>query len=178
MRTTWDVYASVRQYLHQVLGDTWEVRFAEDEASFRRPYAQVEMIERGITMSGPAIHTDVTMPLTIYCYPEPGASRTEAKATSLLVQEQLHQGFLVGVERGRPRRIPLWDFAGKTLIEASSVEDGYVRVIDFDLTSHEDSDDPRIVTVVAGVRVTWRRTGRLPSWTHTVAEVRTQQLPT
>ena len=68
---------------------------------------------------------------------------------------------------GGPLRVPLWDFDGKDLYDPATEADrlvcDYMRVTDFSVNQVRDPDNDRRIMVTADIRVSWRRSGRLPS---------------
>lgn len=94
----------------------------------------------------------------------PGAS-PPSTATALLTR------------RGAPDRIPLYDHAdvpwrGADSDTTARFEHDYLRVVDLSFNRLHDPVDERLISTVADLRVTWRRRGRVSSWTNLVNAVR------
>jgi hypothetical protein len=189
MRSSEDALRSLKRYVAEALGGSWEVRLADEEGVFSRPFAMV-------WESGPAPETsrgvlsEVAAPFTVHAYPATadafgvpfGAEQAKGQALAALVL--LRAAFLVGVGVGRPFRVPLWDYsavswgAPATARGASAVGTGggsvhgdYMRVDDFSLNKVRDDVAEGLWTVVCQMRLGWRRPGRLPSGTVTVERV-------
>lgn len=139
----------------------WEVRLWYDigEIPEDRPYARVHMVGSGST-SGPALFYEVAQPMAIECYPVPGETVKESTLRAVAVEDALLEGFRgAGVQDGRPRRIPMWDFDGVSA-EETSTERGtsdFMRLLDFSSRQLPDAADPRRVAVMCDARVSWRR---------------------
>lgn len=181
MRTKWDAVRSVRRYfataLEETRGERWEVVFGQDRGDLRFPFAVVEVIEAPPVV-GPATYADVTQPMQVTLYPEPQETVELGLEAALDVEESVFQALRVGHAEGRPARIPLFDYQDVSLAEESSArgDHDYLRVEDFTTRILPDVPDPRRIAVVAGFRVLWRRTGRVPSGSQRVAEVRLDQV--
>lgn len=77
---------------------------------------------------------------------------------------------------GAPRRIPLWSFEDEDPYSAISDDDralcDYMRVSDFSVDQVRDPDDDTRIMVTADIRVSWHRSGRLPSSGEALTDVR------
>lgn len=176
MRRAADAVRSLKRYTAEVLGDSWEVRLTADaQATFARPMAAVGPSSEEL-ITGPAHVADVSLPCTIHCYPAKGDDPESALLDALDLGNTLFEGFRRGVGYGGPMRVPLWDYEGVGLYEPAServnTDTGtqdkskhgdYMRVADLSINRVRDPSDPTLYTVVADVRLGWRRWGRLPS---------------
>lgn len=181
MRTTTDVVRSLNRYASEILGEEWEVRFAEAQETFERPFALVGPAGPALA-SGRATIRDMLLPATINCYPLPGEDPEDAMLKALEVDELLFRGLEQGVGYGGPRRVPLWDFEGvpldRSALTTGKRKDGdfwhgdYIRLNDVSINRVRDPNDPRLYAVVADIRCGWRRRGRLPSEGETMRSVK------
>jgi hypothetical protein len=75
---------------------------------------------------------------------------------------------------GAPMRVPLYDSAGMPLSSPASVRgpNDFARVNDLSVGLAVDPEDERKVVVTADIRLAWRRRGRVPTATQTLAAVR------
>jgi hypothetical protein len=173
MRTAIDALRSLKRYTAEVLPDEWEVRLAEEQAAFERPFALVGPAGPEL-YRGPAHTADVVFPCAINLYPEKGSTPEEALIWALETSEFIYQGFRMGVGYGGPMRVPLWDYNGVALNEVSTEglrlqgdddhwHGDYMRVDDLSVNRVKDPDEPTLYTVAVDVRLGWRRVGRLPS---------------
>lgn len=172
MRTNLDALRSVKRYLAIALGEEYEVRLDREEGSITLPMASVALTGPATT-EGPAWEKLVTQPLSIYVTPVPATSGEEALGLAAEIETVLYEAIAIGVDEGRPNRIPLYDYEGVTFDEGSEARPGpdYLRVVDFSITNVPDQDDTRRLTVTADLRVQWRRRGRYPGGTKEVKEV-------
>jgi hypothetical protein len=162
VRTSVDMELSMKRYMALALGGEWEVRLADEGGTFTPPFALVEALADAV-YDGPVVHTDVTQPVTITCYPEPQQTVRESRLVAEGVRDLLYEAFRVGVDLGRPMRVPLYDYAGKEPGEPSDARhpSDYLRLLSFSARLLPDTVDSRRIAVVSDVRVTWRRRGRV-----------------
>lgn len=157
MRTTIDVLRSVGKHVAAGLGDPWEVRFADEKgAMVEPPYALVALVAPALS-SRNSLYVDMTVPVTVYCYPEPGEGEEEAILLGERVSDELWRLFVGGVE---PYRVPLYDYDGIGLFGGGSDErheHDYMRLVDVNVTTVPDPADSRRPIVVADFRASWRR---------------------
>ena len=179
-RTTADALRSLKRYAALALGSEWEVRLWDEPGNFAFPFARVAKVGPTL-MTGPAIHTDVVQPFAIHCYP-PAQERLEvAVLRAEVVEEKLYTGFRIGVSEGRPMRVPLYDYTlvpetGAGAVAISRYPHDYLRVDDLSINRLHDPTDERLISVVADVRCSWRRSGRVPTGTKLVQEVLVQHV--
>lgn len=179
MRKPWDARRSLQRYVAEVLGPGWTVALEADRGEFAYPFARVQAVGDLIPI-GPALYADVSQPMSIQCYPEPALTATESQAAAAAVLDRLERSVSAGFGKGRPRRIPLYDFDGVPLHETSYARDprDFLQVVDFSARTLPDPEEARNVAVVADVRVRWRRPGGVPFGdTQPVEEVRTGFAP-
>jgi hypothetical protein len=161
----------------------WEVRLAEAEGEFRWPFAVVQAVTP-VDVSGPAVQRDCVQTLAVHVYPVPMATPDESLAEVRRVKEILTLAFEVGFSwvdkpdpldastwltvAAAPKRVPLYDFAGLPLAGPGSQSftrgaSDYLRVSTCPINHLVDPEDDRFWLVIAEPRVSWRRTGRVPS---------------
>lgn len=172
MRTTTDALRSLKRYTAEILTD-WEVRLAEEQAAFERPFALVG--PAGPELYRGSAHTsDVVFPCAINLYPTKGETPEAALMNALDASEWIYQGFRMGVGYGGPLRVPLWNYYGVALNEPATEglrlagdddhwHGDYMRVDDLSVSRIRDPDEATLYTVAVDVRLGWRRVGRLPS---------------
>lgn len=163
MRTSIDALRSVKRYLAIALGDDWEVRLDREEGAITLPFASVAFSGQTL-VSGPAHETLLTQPMSLYLTPVPGKDGIEAQMLAAEIEDILYEAFRVGVDEGRPMRIPLYDYAGVPTDMGSTARPGpdFLRITDLSMNQSADDDDTRRVTITVDLRVTWRRLGRVP----------------
>jgi hypothetical protein len=158
-RTNTDALRSLKRYVAAALGDSFEVRLSREEGAFDRPFARVWQVA-GTTypLTGGKWLSDIVQPFVISAYPEPGETPDEALLGAQAVEETLYKAFRVGVNGGRPLRVPLLDYASVAL-DAPGVWMApiFMRVTDLSTQPFPDPDESRLWTVVCDVRLTWRR---------------------
>jgi hypothetical protein len=163
MRSQWDARRSIQRYVAEALGAGWEVALAADRGEFAYPFARVQPAG-DVTRSGPALYAELSQPMSIQCYPQPQDTVVASESAAAEVLDALERAFSVGVGKGRPLRVPLYDYDGVP-VEAQSYERDdrdFLQVTDFSARTLSDPEDARNIAVVADVRVRWRRAGRLP----------------
>lgn len=163
MRSPWDARRSLQRYVAEALGPEWEVSLAADRGEFDYPFARVQPAGDA-TRSGPALYAELSQPMSIQCYPEPQSTAVASEQLAAEVLDALERAFSVGVGKGRPLRVPLYDYDGVAIEQQSYTRDerDFLQVTDFSARSLPDPEEARNVAVVADIRVRWRRAGRLP----------------
>lgn len=176
MRTEEDALRSLKRYMAVILGDQWEVRMASDEGSFELPFAKVA--EAGPALyTSKRVYTDVVLPTQVFCYQTPNTSISGSLRDARMVRETLVQAIEVGQPAGDgtgwPRRIPLYDYEGLDDSQGSNRRNSYdfLRVLDFSVTTIQDSDVPTGAVVVADLRLSWRRDTTIDPGYETVESV-------
>lgn len=139
----------------------WEVRLSYDRGEIPedKPHARVHFVGAGGTSGGPALYYDLTQPFGIECYPVVADTVKESTLLATAVEDVLLAGFRgSGVQAGRPRRIPMWDFDGVGIDETSEARGGsdYMKLVDFSSRQLPDPADPRRVAVMVDLRLSWR----------------------
>lgn len=146
----------------EVFGDEWEVGFFGQEGTFSRPGIAVRTT--GPLLSAGSRHTlDQTQPAAVYVYPPEDASVEATFDGVMEAEERLWQAFNVGIAEGRPFRVPLYDFDGVAIDEASSLRryPDYLRILDLSIDRRQSPEDQKKWTVTAELRLGWRRSGEL-----------------
>jgi hypothetical protein len=162
-KTVTDARRSLARHLHLVLGDAWEVRFAEEGGTFVYPFALVA--RAGAVLSeGPQAWQDVTQPFVCHFYPQTQDSLEAAEFEAQRIEELLWEMIHVGRAGSYPMRLPFYDYAGLRLDQPSNSRNphDYMRVVRNSDTIEPlpDPRDERRVAVVLNMRLTWRRLGR------------------
>lgn len=172
MRTTLDALRSLKRYASLVLGEDWEVRLDRGEGVITLPFCRVSKVG-ALLITGPSWETTDTQAFALHCTLPPEDSSEEAFVAALDAENTLHQGFRIGVGEGGPFRVPLYDYDGVTLTAGSNERSycDYMRVRDLSITQVPDPNDDRRVSVACDIRLTWRRSGRLPAGNNVVDTV-------
>jgi hypothetical protein len=163
MRTTTDALRSLARYCGEAFGEDWNVDLWSAQGTFTRPAIAVRTT--GPTLLGGPRHTvDLTQPVALYVYP-PNCGTGEATfAAAAAADDLLFTAFRVGIGAGRPMRVPLYDYAGVGLDEPSAARayPDFLRVLDFSIDRQQSPDDENLWTLIAEMRVGWRRMGEQP----------------
>lgn len=144
-------------------GDPWEVRFWGERGEITEPFCRVQLIA-GAGTSGPSLYYELSQPMAIECYPKRADHPEQAIDQAAAVQDVLVEAFRGrGVDEGRPRRVPLYDYEGISLeqgVTSTRIDSDFLRVLDFSPRLLPDLVDPRRVACVADVRFGWRKAVR------------------
>lgn len=178
LRTSWDAYRSLQRYVWLALGNSWEVRLAEEEGVFIRPLAQVMAVGPETETQSHFTVSDVAQTFQVSLYPPEGATAQESLRNASQAKEVISGAIRYGVGAyGHAKRIPLYDYEGfaRDLDEAALESDrhprDYLRVTEFTAEMLRDPEEPDFYSVVARVRCTWRKAGRVASSDQTVTAV-------
>lgn len=172
MRTKEDALRSLARYISESLGEAWEVGLFADQGTFERPGVAVRTA--GPMLVGGSRHTlDNTLPVAVYAYPEEGGSVEAGYVNAMATEESLWQAFNVGIAEGHPWRIPLYDYEGVPITEGSEMRryPDYLRVVDLSIDSTQAPEDEMKWTVIASLRLTWKRAGELAPGTRLAQEL-------
>lgn len=178
MRTTNDALRSLARYMSRAFGDDYEVSVFNEQGTFTRPGISVRTA--GPALSSGSRHTiDLIQPVAVYVYPVEGESVEETFAGVMEAEEILWQAFNVGIEEGRPWRVPLYDYDGVKISEESILRryPDYLRIVDLSIDRAQSPEDELKWTVTGNLRLTWRRAGRLAHGTRLAQDVRTSFSP-
>lgn len=165
-RDPYSVSRSIARYVARILGDDWEdVRPAEVEGSFDRPYALVEQVG-GRTVGGSAMLADVSVPITISAFPRSHEDADEAWRIAMQTVERLEDGFASDLyPPGAPYRIPLYDYS-EVPMDATTDDRAhcdYLRVTQpVGISPVKDAEDKRLWMIAVDFRCGYRRLGRVP----------------
>lgn len=154
-----DALRSLKRYVAVALGDEWEVRLSREEGAFARPFARVWQVA-GTTypLTGGRWLADMTQPFVIVAYPLPGRDPDQALMFAQKVENMLYTAFRVGVENGRPLRVPLYNYYRVKSWDAGEwYPRAFMRVNDLSTQPFPDPDENTLWTVTCDVRLTWRR---------------------
>lgn len=189
MRTSYDALRSLHKYTYECLTKLaatpqrpWTVTIADEEGTFRRPFAKIEAPPSGTLQISSRIHSDARLPCTIVCHPVESRSAGEALAEALRVEEALFQALRVGHHQptldyqrtrrwpdlGHQMRIPLYDFAGvpitKPVGEDRRGPRDFMKVVwEPAIGRVPDPDDPLRWAVTASITMSWSRMAAVPS---------------
>lgn len=114
MKREEDAVRSVRRWLAGLLPEPWNiVGRLEPGRAPDRPFALVEQLTAPSSRGGRI--QDITLPVTVMLYPEPGRTRAAADAQSLELRETLWRAVRWGQD---PRRhtldlLPMWSFVSR-----------------------------------------------------------------
>jgi hypothetical protein len=173
-RDPYSVMRSLCRHAALVLGDDWnDVRPAEQEGTFDRPFALVERVGSA-NYSGSAQLRDVSAGFTISCYPRTDEDPDEAMRHSLLCEERLEDGFNSNIYgHGDVFRVPLYDYSGVPFNQSSERRGhcDYLRVTSFAINRIRDAEDQRLWLVAVDLRMGYRRLGRVPYGGRTATRV-------
>lgn len=174
MRRSVDALRSLKRYVALSLGDEWEVRLAVEQGTFSRPGAQV-LTATPQQITGPKYVMDIVQTFSIHAFPNQGNSVQESLLLAAEAEDALIQGFRIGVDEGKPARVPLYDYEGVAFNEPSTSRNypDYARVLDFSVNRIQNPSDELLFTVTSEVRLGWRRNGLVASSGRTAREVRT-----
>lgn len=136
----------------------WDVRFWHERGEFTLPYAIVKAVTPA-RASGNAMWSRLTQPMHISVFPVDSPTAEDAQLRAELVREQLLHGFVDGVGLGHPFRVPLYDYNLVPDNETTDERDesDFLTVEDVSVETLVEPDDPRLVSVVADLRVAWWR---------------------
>jgi hypothetical protein len=154
-----DALRSVKRYVAVALGDDWEVRLSQEQGAFARPFARVwQAAAATYPLTGGRWLTDTIQPFVIAAYPPQGRDPDQALLLAQKVENDLYKAFRVGVENGRPLRVPLYSYYRVKNWEAGRwYPKAFMRVADLSTQPYPDPDETTLWTVVCDVRLTWRR---------------------
>jgi hypothetical protein len=191
-RSVEDVIASIKKYIAQVLdaeageflaghdpetggevtSPSWEVRFWDEQAAFRFPFARVAEIGQETVLSENPRYSDHTQSVTVHLYPHPAPDSEQAILGARRLKSIIATALERGEDKGRPWLIPLWDFGGVRSTPGdpfgvygdseSRQPWDFMRVVGLSLERMIDPEDDRYVVVVATFRARWRRVPSVP----------------
>lgn len=147
---------SIKRYLAIVLPPEWELRMWTDEGSYQAPLAKIA--ESGPTLfTSHRVYTDIVQPVQVHFFLPIADTVSDAMAGARALREQILVAIEIGVDQGRPRRIPLYDYDGLDESEASNARNyyDYLKVRDLSVNTVPDSNVPTGVVVVADLRIEW-----------------------
>lgn len=174
MRTSRDAIRSLARYMAAAFGEEWEVGFFTEESTFARPAVMVK--STGPQLSSGSRHTiDVIQPFAVYAYPAEAETVEETFENAMVAEEVIWQAINVGLEGGRPRRVPLYDYEGVGITEGTVLRryPDFLRVLDLSIDRAQSPEDEKKWTVTAEIRLGWRRAGELLGGTRLAQSVRT-----
>jgi hypothetical protein len=172
MRTEYDVIRSLTRYVAAALG--YEVREVREEGVVTRPGAVIEMASPVAREGASPRISELNATYDVYVYPPLGEQPLHSREIAARISERLEQALDGGVDEGRPGLIPLWDFEGVPYDADSSVRrpQDFARVLDLSVWPKQAPDDEKRFSVVAEVRLGWRRDRALVSNSRTTRSLR------
>lgn len=98
MRSDTDALRSIAKYLAEgvLAADDFEVRFAVEEGTFRRPFCRVGFAGPSAKTTPTARHTDTVVPVALHLWPVEKPTVEEAIMEALRVEGLLTRAFTVG----------------------------------------------------------------------------------
>jgi hypothetical protein len=166
MRTVPDVTRSLSRYVWQAFPSYDHYIARATEGTFDRPACVVKQVGPTLPEVGGWQMVDLVQPYVIYVYPAPLDNPAESAELAEVVHETLVSAFLVGVGEGSRDRVPFYDYADIGLDEAlpdGTDPVGFLRVRGFQAEPRQEEVDERRWSVIANLRLAWRRTGRVSS---------------
>lgn len=176
MRSARDVHLSLNRYVSLALGDDWEVRPAAEQGMTERPFAVVEAASPSNHAADAGVHiTEINRQFNIFAYPLTDADDVLAgQYQAELIAERLENLFSGGIDEGRPMLVPLYDY-DSTPHTASSDQRrtvDFAKVLDLSTDVNQSPTEEHLFTVLAEVRLRWRRDRLLPSNKKKVAKTK------
>lgn len=165
MRTSRDALLSLSRYMSRAFPD-YEIGFFSEQGTFARPGVSVRLV--GPQLGSGSRHTvDLIQPAAVYVYPPEGESVEQTFDSVMLAEETLWQAFHVGIQEGKPMRVPLFDYEGMGVDEESTRRryPDYLRIVDLSIDRAQSPEDEKKWTVTAELRLSWRRAALLPGGT-------------
>jgi hypothetical protein len=174
MRTSIDAIRSLARYMTLAFGEDFEVGYFAEEGTFARPGISVVAAGPELAGGGTRHTVDIIQPFALYAYPSPGESVEEGFFNAMGAQEKFFQAFRVGIEEGRPMRVPLYDYEGVALNEGTILRryPDFLRILDLSVERKQAPEDERLWTVICEIRAGWRRTAELPTGTRLAQSVK------
>jgi hypothetical protein len=183
----------VVRYTALALGDDWEVRASTEKGAFQRPGARVALVPSVQLMTTRWNLSKFVASFAIIAYPlkfpEADASQLEAlRVTDLLWMAYAGPGVgnpvirpAMDSHRGRPYRVPLYDYDGVPLDGDDAFADESRRdPRDFlhiegqpEVTTVNDPGDELLYSVAANIRMSWLRSAAVTSTAPIVERVDT-----
>ena len=178
-----DAYSVMRSICrHVALGfedlDWNDVRPAEREGAFDRPFALVERVGPSV-FNGSAAIREVALAFVVSCYPRTDEDPDEALRFALECEDALTDTFQTNLRgHGDVERVPLYDYEGVPFDQTTEDRGycDYLRVNAMGTNRIRDAEDQRLWTVTADLRVGYRRLGRVPYGGRTTTEVRVAEM--
>lgn len=144
------------------MGPTWEVRFDGEEGTYKPPFVGV-MWTTPEVLVGPSWLSEYTRTIRCNAYPGPQASVADAEKAASDTSNLLYTALRIGVDKGKAMRIPLYNYDGLALTAPAtdvahrpSTSD-FLRVTSLSIEPLAEPTDKRLMTVLATMRLNWRR---------------------
>ena len=165
MRSPYDVLRSLTYYVSLALPDEWSVVETVEEGVMARPFATVVETPAIRAVTNPRV-AEVNKSFNIFAYPEPVTNHPmRGRAEAAKIEEALLDLFSMGLDEGRPLRVPLYDFDSTGPDEMSdqrrAVDFAQVQSLSVNVVQADDDED--LFTVLVEVRLWWTRNALVPS---------------
>ncbi len=102
MRSQEDALRSVAKFMADVLGPQWEVRFAVEQGTFKRPFCRVGFAGARPNPTGPAHTVEQTRPMIVHLYPLVPETPEQAHLDAARLEEQVDRAVMEGAGRQLP----------------------------------------------------------------------------
>jgi hypothetical protein len=175
MRSEYDVLRSLTRYVALALGPLYEVREVREEGAIGRPGAMIEMAAPvSVDSASSRLVRELVGSYNAYIYPELGSAPLESRAKAARIADRLENALDGGIDEGRVGLVPLWDFEGVPYDADSTVRraQDFARIRDLSVFPKQAPDDENRFTVLAEVRLSWRRNRALVSEPRTTQSIR------
>jgi hypothetical protein len=160
-RSVLDGLRSLARYVQGGFDLPWKVSLSagDTEGKFKRPFLLVALAGPVVVSAESTAWQSFGQPYIVHAYPPPVSSVEEAFIAAGAAQDQLVLLFEQGWGLGRKRRVPLYNYDGVSLNEASTTRlpNDYMRVVDLSVRPLQSPVDPRDIAAVADVRLEWDR---------------------
>ena len=118
---------------------------------------------------------EVLQSFIVYAYPERDTeSVLHSRAMAEDTRERLTLAFNRGIDEGKPRLVPLYDYEDVAWDQPSETRRSvdFARVRDFGVSLNQNPNDETLWAVLAEVRLGWSRDALLPSSEKTAQNIR------
>jgi hypothetical protein len=173
MRTEYDVIRSLVRYTALALD--MEVREVREEGAIGRPGAMIEMATPVARDDGSSrLVREQSVGYTIYVYPEKGKEPLHSREKASRIADKIELALDGGIDEGEPGLVPIYDFEGVPYDADTDVRraQDFARILDLSVFPKQAPDDENLFSVIAEVRLAWRRDRALVSVPRTTQSLR------